>query len=593
MSELGVLEFGGFRFDSDTPVLWRGSEVVPLTPKALELLRALVERSGDVVSKAELMRRVWPDTVVEEGNLTVLVAALRRGVDPRPDGGSYIQTLPRRGYRFVAPLRGPRGIRAPAVAVLPFESLGSEVEPGLGPALAEATIGRLAAEEGILVRPALAVAHCAGAPEAGRDLARALGVDAVVTGTVQRHGTRVRVAVQLVPRTRGAGVWARTVEASGIDLFSLQDEVADALVRLLRPRLLGGHAPTRVEQGWRAGAREAYLRGRFFWARFTPHGVGQAFAQFGEAVALDPAQAAPYSGLADCHLLLGVGGLCQPLAAWDRALECAARALDRDPGHPEAHAARAYARLFRDHDWTAARSDLDHAVARAGPSPSAYLWRALFRALGGDFEAARRDLGRSRDIDALSIVGSAFQCFVHEVTGEHEEALSAARQAAELRPDSFFGYRCLGLASVRLGRTEAGLRALRRAVELTAGGPVMRAILAWALATTGAVEEARRELKALDRTSDTTFISPCARAAVLLALGDRHAALERLEEGTAQREALAVFLAVDPAFAGLRGDPRFRRLLRRIGCAGAQDQGGPDAPDVEAPPKPKTTVSGP
>src|SRR5688572_13469802 len=126
MSELGVLEFGGFRFDADTPVLWRGGEVVPLTPKALELLRALVERAGDVVSKPELMRRVWPDTVVEEGNLTVLVAALRRGLDPPPDGGSYIQTLPRRGYRFVAPLHGRRGIRAPAVAVFPFESLGAE-----------------------------------------------------------------------------------------------------------------------------------------------------------------------------------------------------------------------------------------------------------------------------------------------------------------------------------------------------------------------------------------------------------------------------------------------------------------------------------
>jgi tetratricopeptide (TPR) repeat protein len=263
-----------------------------------------------------------------------------------------------------------------------------------------------------------------------------------------------------------------------------------------------------------------------------------------------------------------VGGLCPPVAAWDRVLECAARALDRDPGHPEAHVARAYARLFRDHDWGAARADLDHAVALGGPSPSAYLWRALFRALGGHFEAARGDLGRSHDIDALSIVGSAFQCFIYDVTGEHEQGLAAARQAVELRPDSFFGYRCLGVASIRLGRSEAGLRALRQAVEHTAGGPVMRAILAWALATTGAVEDARRELQALDAMSGATFVSPCARAAVLLALGDADAALARLEEGTEQREVLAPFLGVDPSFAALRGDPRFRALLRRIGCAG-------------------------
>ena len=591
MSELGVLEFGGFRFDADTPVLWRGGDVVPLTPKALELLRALVERAGDVVSKPELMRRVWPDTVVEEGNLTVLVAALRRGLDPPPDGGSYIQTLPRRGYRFVAPLRGPRGIRAPAVAVLPFESLGAEADPGLGQALAEATIERLAAEEGVLVRPPRAVAHCAARP-VGPDLVRELGVDAIVAGTVQRQGTRVRVSVHLVPPTRGGGMWAGTVEADGSDLFSMQDAVAEELVRRLRPRLIRGHSRGRVEQAWRAGAREAYLRGRFFWARFTPHGVGQAFAQFGEAAALDPAQAAPYAGLADCHLLLGVGGLCQPAAAWDRSLECAARALERDPDHAEAHVTRAYARLFRDHDWNAARADLDRAVALGGPSPAAWLWRALFRALCGDLEAARRDLGRSHDIDALSIVGSAFQCFIHELSGEHEQELAAARQAVELRPDSFFGYRCMGVASIRLGRSEAGLRALGRAVDLTAGGPVMRATLAWALATTGAVEDARRELEALDAMSGATFVSPCARAAVLLALGDRDAALARLEEGTAQREVLAPFLGVEPAFAALRSDQRFRALLRRIGCPAAQDGERPGAPEVETPLKPKATLSG-
>ena len=192
-SELSVFEFGDFRFDADTPVLWRGGRVVPVTPKALELLRALVERGGDVVSKAELMCRVWPDTIVEEGSLTVLVAALRRAVDPRADGGSYIQTVPRRGYRFDATLKSPAGSGRLALAALPFTFLGPAEDPHLGVALADAVIGRLAREPGVLVRPTLAVSHYGGEPRAPREIAAELGVDALLIGTLQRHGGRTRI----------------------------------------------------------------------------------------------------------------------------------------------------------------------------------------------------------------------------------------------------------------------------------------------------------------------------------------------------------------------------------------------------------------
>jgi DNA-binding winged helix-turn-helix (wHTH) protein/tetratricopeptide (TPR) repeat protein len=566
MSELQVFEFGDFRFDADTPVLWRGADLVPLTPKTLDLLRALVERGGDVVSKAELMSRVWPDTVVEEGNLTVLMAALRKGLDPRPHGGSYIQTVPRRGYRFDASLRSAGGTPRRAVAVLPFRVLGADADPDLGLAIADAVIGRLARHEELLVLPTLAVGHLGGESRPPQDIARELGVDAVLTGSLQFQGARVRASVQLAAATRAIKFLACTIEADAGDGFALQDTVASEVDRRFAPRLLGEEGPARPAP--RTDARMAYLHGRFFWARFTPRGLGQAFARFGEAAALDPGDAAPYSGLADCHLLLGMAGLSPPVPAWTRTIECATRALERDPERAEALSTRGFARLFRDHDWDAARRDLDDAVARAPGLASVHFWRGFFRAISGDAAGAREDVARGHELDSLSIVGSAFRCFVHELAGEYREEEAIARQAVALRPESFLGYRCLGIAHLGQGQVEAGLRALRRAVELTDHGPVMRALLALALAQTGARDEAREHLDALDAAAATTSVSACARATVLMALGDVPGALARIDEGIREREATATFVGVVPAFAALRDDPRFQALLARIGFPG-------------------------
>jgi DNA-binding winged helix-turn-helix (wHTH) protein/tetratricopeptide (TPR) repeat protein len=566
--ESGVFEFGAFRLDVDKSVLWRDRELVPLTPKALSLLRVLVERGGDVVSKSELMARVWPDTVVEEGNLTVLVAALRRSLDPRPGGGSFIQTVPRRGYRFDAPLRTANGSGRLGIAVLPFATLGAHVDLHAGVAFADALIGRLTAHESLLVRPTLAVAHYARAPRPPREAAQELGVDAVLTGTIQRQGGRVRVSVHFVPRRTTLKAWAKTFDADAADLFAMQDLVAEGVTRAIGPRP-GEPSPASRHPSARDGAEEAYLRGRFFWSRFSPHGVGRALAYFGEAMTLDPGYAAPYAGLADAHIYLGLSGLAPSPGAWDHALDAAGQALARDNRHAEAYAARAWARLFRDRDWATAGADLDKAVSLAPAAASVHIWRGVFRLLVRDLDGARADVHTAREIDVLSLVGLASQCLVHEYAGEFEESAELARRGVELRPDCFLGYRCLGVALLRLGRAEPGLQALRRAVRLSEEGPVMRTLLAWALATTGDHDGARRRLDELDALASTTFVSPSARARVLVALGDLETALQRLAEGAAQGDWLAVFAPVDASLAPLRDHPAFREFVETIRYPGA------------------------
>lgn len=365
MTESPVFEFGPYRLDGGKSVLWRGGDLVPLTPKALDLLTVLVEQGGDVVSKQELMSRVWPDTVVEEGNLSVTIAALRKALDPQSDGRSHIQTVPRRGYRFDAPLRASAEPRRLGLAVLPFACLGPETEAHVGLAMADALIGRLTHSDALIVRPTMAVAQYATLPLAPRDAARELGVDAVLTGTVQREAGRVRVSVQLVPRPAALKPWAESFDADWTDLFAVQDDLAGRVTQALLPRLSSQAPVARARYVPRPEAHEAYLRGRFFWSRFDPEGLGKAFGCFGEAAELDPGYAAPHGGLADAHLLLGLAGLSPSPGAWDLTLECAQRALEGDPTLAEAHVASAYARLFRDWDWKGARAALDRALGLA------------------------------------------------------------------------------------------------------------------------------------------------------------------------------------------------------------------------------------
>jgi len=391
-----------------------------------------------------------------------------------------------------------------------------------------------------------------------------------VTGTVQRHGDRVRVSVQLVPRPIALRPWAQSFDALWTDLFAVQDEIAGRVAEALWPRLSAGRpaeaaASSRYKPS--PAAHETFLRRRFFWARFDPESLGRAFGYFGEAASLDPLYAAPRGGLADAHLLLGLAGLSPPRDAWDLSAACAEQALERDPDLAEAHVARGYAVLFRDWDWRGAREALERAAARRPGAASVHVWRGLFLALAGELPEAGAAIARGREIDPLSGVGSAFQCFLHEIAGEPEAELQLARRALELRPGNFLGHRCLGIASLRLGDFDQGLRALERAAELVHQGPGMRCLLAWGLARAGRRDEARERLEQLDAVDASTFVSPCLRGAVLAALGDTAAALDRIEEGAEKRDAHAVFIGADPLFAALRGEPRFDAVVTRIGAS--------------------------
>jgi DNA-binding winged helix-turn-helix (wHTH) protein/Flp pilus assembly protein TadD len=568
----GTLRFGPFRLDPAKRVLWRGDEVVPLPPRALDLLVALAEQQGDVVPKQTLLDRVWPGTFVEEANLSVNVSLLRKALGTQPDGRPYIETLARRGYRLAVPLRAAAA-RPPSLAVLPLQRLSPAAEDDyLAVGLADALISRLSRLGRIAVRPTSAVLQYGRAGMDPQEAGRALQVDAVVAGTLQRAGTRVRIGVQLVPTAGEGPTWSQTFEEEMTGLFEVQDAMAEQVARALALEL---REPERRILARRhtevAAAQEAYLKGRYFWSRFTGAWLEKAFAAFTEAAELDPAYALPHAGLADASLVLGFAGVLPPQAAWERAEQEAGQALERDEGLAEAHVSRAYVSLFQDWDWPAAARELDRA-AELGPHTAAVrLWRGVYLDMRGRFDEGGREIAHARQLDPISIVASTVSGLHAYLVGDGDAATRHHRTAVELDPHHFVGHWGLGLALHTEGRHAEALAEHREAVRLAPEATLLLPVLARSLALAGSAAEAREVLEQARKTA--LHLSAYQEATVDIALRRTARALDNLERAGEERDPWLVWLEVDPMLEPLHDHARFRRLARRVFRSAKADGG--------------------
>jgi DNA-binding winged helix-turn-helix (wHTH) protein/Flp pilus assembly protein TadD len=557
-----LFEFGPFRLDARRRLVWRQEGLLEVPPRAVELLAALVEEAGEVVPKEELLRRVWPDTFVEEANLSVNVSILRKALGDQPDGRPWIQTVSRRGYRFLGSARAlseaPRSL-----AVLPFASLGpEEADRALGLGMADALITRLAATGRVAVRPTGTVRRFAGADVDPVEAGRQLGVDAVLDGRLQRSQTRLRLTLQLVPVRGGAPLWAEQFDEELTHLFAVEDRVAERVATALvaelsaeeRQRL--GRRPTESLEAY-----QAYCRGRFFWGRFSRPWVEKAMQCFHEATVHDPRYALPYAGLADAFLVAGFAAALAPREAWALAEESSRRALALDDGLPEPHVSAGFLRLLQDWDWEGAERELRRAVDLAPSSTAPYQWLGLLLDLRGRRDEAALVLRRAEELDPLSMVVSALAGLHHAFGGDHEGELANARRTLELDPHQFLGHWAVGGALQNLGRHAEAVEEHRLARDLAEGTGFMAPVLARSLALAGRVDEARSLLGG----GGAAEASPYQAATVHLALGEGERALELLASAADRRDPWIVLLAVDPMMRPLHGHAGYVDLVRRVG----------------------------
>lgn len=585
-------EFGPCRLDPAQGLLLCDDEPVPLTPKAFATLHSLVRRRGRVAGKEELLQEIWPDSYVEEATLTQNIYTLRKALAAAGVPGTLIETLPRRGYRFCAevrrlvddadqrpatgsPLRHVRTIAVLPLRVLSRDPNDPEAElTAVG--MADAMITRLGNLRALTVRPTSSVVRAVSGDADALEVGRRLGVQAVLEGTLQITGERCRVTLQLVDVEAGCPLWAEGFDARSADPFALQDSISQQVVAAL------GLAPTRRERRRlerpataSSEAYRAYVRGRYLWNKRTERDLRAALDCFRRAAQIDPDYARAHAGAAECLVLLPLFGNVPPRDCFPAAIEAAERALELDGELPEAETALAYSRFIYEWSWEEAEAGFRRAIELVPTHANAHHWGSFFLAAQGRHAAAQQAAQRAQELDPLSLVINVDLGLILHFGRRHAEAAEQLRETLELEPDFPYAHFVSSLTLGGLGDHAGAVTAAQRAVALTGEeNTAMLAILgrAWALA--GDRTQAREVLAELARRRAGGFVPASRLALVEAALGDDEAAVASLEEAGEERSRFAVFIAVWSVFDTLRDEPRFQRLLTRLGLDDvAREQG--------------------
>ena len=475
-------------------------------------------------------------------------------------------------------LRGPRPARGgpeaarsvagaprPSVAVLPFANTSGEpADEHFSDGLTDELIGALGKVDGLRVAARTSTFALKGKELDVRAAARALGVGAVLEGSVRRAGGRLKVGAQLVSAADGAVLWTETFDRGVADVFAVQEEIARAIVGALRVRLgaAGERTPLVERSTADLEAYEFYLKGRYIFTTQTGReGTLQAADNFQRAAARDPSYARAYAGLSDAYTRLAIFGYAPPREMFARGKAAAERALALDSTLAEAHASLGHVLCVSEYAWTAAERELRRAIALDPNYAFARGPLSICLTGQGRFAEAVAVLDSGRVRDPLSALTINLLGRVHVIAGRPDEAIRDLQHALELNPQLDLAYQQLGHAYLQKGMTAEAITALQRAASLS--GPRDSAQLAYAYAVTGQRAEAERVLRTLLAPSRRGGVAPYYLAMAYAGLGDADAAFRWLDRGHAAGTSL-VLLNVDPGFARLRGDPRWPTVLGRL-----------------------------
>lgn len=641
-----VYKFDAFLLNLSERSLSRDGEPVQLTPKAFDTLVVLVTRSGHLVEKDELLKEVWPDTFVEEATLAQNIFTLRRVLGR--EGGQYIETVPKRGYRFVGDVEevtdarvgvlmrrqtssrllieeeyeeeperravgGSRRLRLPTlprgrrlaavaalaalfaaggawlahqwrvesakraaaissvhkVAVLPFRPLGADSgDDLLGLGMADAVILKLSKMERLTVLPTSTVIKFAGRDGDQLAAGRELGADAMLTGTVQRSGERVRVIVQLVGLAEGRTIWSDKFDDRLTNIFDIQDSISGQVASSLSSNLSGEERrQLGKRQTWNAAAYDSYLMGLFFWNKRSKEGLAKAAEYFEKAVGADPNYALAYAMLSDCYYLqvyyeYSEGSSVEVFA---KAKAAAEKALALDDSLAEAHLAMSMFQMM-DGQVEEAMLSLRRALELNPNLAVAHQRLAWTFSDMGRLEEAVTEMKRAQELDPLSPTNNAALSLLLIFSRRPSEALTYCRKAGELDPSRYGVQLNLGLAYLYNGMNEESLEHFRRAGELNPDGKgEWLPAIAYVEAAAGRPEEAQKLLPEMERIALEGRGDPYGVATVYGALGDNDRAFEWLDKALATTRVQTRMLRYDPQLEPLRRDPRYPKLMMRYG----------------------------
>jgi TolB-like protein/DNA-binding winged helix-turn-helix (wHTH) protein len=626
-----ILCFGSFEVDLGSRELRRQGLKINLQDQPFRLLALLLERAGEVVTREELQDKLWPaDTFVDfDHSLNTAVRKLREALGDSAETPRYVETLARRGYRFVAPVAEP-GPTAPlahsadadvaspsppkkgrlppsaggvvviaavlfsaalvahwvggrprprtppgrrlTLAVLPFDNLsGDPDQEYLSDGLTEEMITQLGRLEPDRLR-VTARSSTWKYKHADRDIDRLrqeLGADYVLEGSLRRAGERVRVTAQLIQAVDQTHVWAETYERDLGDVLVLESEVARAVARAIALTLTpDAQARLASARSVRAESYQDYLRGRYFWNRRTEAALKQAIGYFQRAIAADPDYARAYSGLADCYSALGASsivGALPPRQAMPEAKAAALKALQIDGTLAEAHNSLAMVHLLYDWDLAASEREFRRALELDPDYTTAHHWYSHTLIVVGRTDESLAESKRALELEPLNLAIGGHLGWHYLYARQYDQAIEQFRKTLELDPAFPQTQRYAAWAYLQKGMHQEAIASLRAALGQLGRNPEVEGELGHALGVAGRRAEALAVFEGLRPVSSTRYVSPYSVALVHVGLGDRDQALAWLEKAYVERSDYMAYLSREPMLDGLRSDPRFAALVRRVG----------------------------
>jgi TolB-like protein len=457
--------------------------------------------------------------------------------------------------------------RIRSLAVLPLENLSNDTgQEYFADGMTEQLITDLAQISALKVISRTSVMQYKGALKPLPQIAQELGVDAVVEGSVQRSGDRVRITAQLIDARADQHLWARSYERDLRDVLALQDEVAQAIANELKITLASQGQPRP------AGARpvdpkayEAYLKGRYHSSKRTEKEVKESIEHFHQAIEKNPNYAPAYSGMADAYALLGYRGELPSNEALSKGKPAALKAVELDDSLAEAHASLAFIAETLEWDWPTAEREYKRALELNPGYAAAHNWYAGYLMYLGRFEEGIAEAKRARELDPLSLAINNALGGRLLLAGQENEALEQIRKTLEMDPTFAPAHNQLGWAYLKEGKNEQAVAEFRKALALSGSDPNESIDLGYAYAVMGKRDEAKKILATLKRKRERSFVSPAGLAIVSGALNDKDEAFAWLNKAYELRDPQLTYLKVGPKFAPLRSDPRFQDLLRRMG----------------------------
>jgi TolB-like protein/DNA-binding winged helix-turn-helix (wHTH) protein/Tfp pilus assembly protein PilF len=609
-------EFGPYRLNPAQQLLVMGTRKIPLTPKAFHTLLVLVENQGRVVSKEELLEKVWPDTFVEEASLTQNVFTLRKQLGDDRGEAIYIETIPKRGYRFVAVVRlieereeltlGPDSFRPRPgftsfllrlclavlavllvagtlwwwsstshaalhpqkvmLAVLPVQNLtGNPDKDYISDGMTEEVVARLGSANpgklGVIARTS-SMAY-KNTNKTVSQIGHELGVDYILESSIRSNGERLSVTAQLIRTTDQTHIWAQVYDKHVGDILSVQDDVARTVAREIQVSLLSGEA-AHGTSATNPDAYDAYLKGRFYWNKRTRESMTAALKYFQEATEKDPDYAPSYAGLSDTYQIMVMWSQISLQDGLTRGRAAAEKAIALDDRLAEAHTSLASLKESFDWDWAGAEAEYKRALDLNPNYATGHHWYAEFLAGHARFEQAAAEMNKALELDPISPVIATTVAEMSCRTGHCKEAIDQYQRVLQMHPGYSQASYLLAEAYARLGRYDEAIAQIDRAKALPDLNPGWAsATRAYAAAMSGRRQEALSLLARVRKETNRQYVDYML-ATVYASLGNTDEAFASLERARRVHDVSLLLVQADYRLDTLKGDPRFKGFLRQM-----------------------------